>query len=445
LGNVHPGNGNYARAFSKKLVNAGIHVIIGSRDPSNAAGPNAWNTSCEILSHADAIRNADIVILAIPHEAYENFVTENAFGLQGKVIVDVSNPVTPSLSSCVRSIIGRSCGGGADSVTGSVSSAQKVQTALSSLGAKDVHVVKAFNTTSAYELENVAARLPPPIVTVSGDSEAAKLQVMNLARRMGYTALDFGGVENSIIQERTVHRFFDGWVSAVLVTVVVLLLLTIYWANKYYIGKKVATAFWYSWLLGPVGDASAIVLGLCFLPGCVAGFWQLIRGTSKRPFPSWFGSWLNIRKQLGLLAFFLASMHAIAGCLHGKPSGEFGKPTYDDYTYLSFGAIAYVFLGILAICSGTIAAQGQMSWMEYKFVFGALGYATLALVIVHIAYLMPAWVSMMSDRKMASDMGYKNNVPIIYFSMAVTGLVMLLKIVLSLPPLSLMLSKVRTR
>jgi predicted dinucleotide-binding enzyme/DMSO/TMAO reductase YedYZ heme-binding membrane subunit len=383
--------------------------------------------------------------LAIPHAAYESFVTEYAFGLQGKILVDVTNPVTPGLYSCIRSIIGRSCGGGADRITGNVSSAQNVQAKLCSLGAKGVHVVKAFNTTSAYELENVAARLPPPIVTVSGDNESAKLQVMNVARRMGYTALDFGGIENSIIQERTVHRFFDGWVSAVIVTVVVLLFLTVYWANMYYIGKRAATSFWYAWLLNPVGDASAIVLSLCFLPGCVAGFWQLVRGTAKRPFPSWFGSWLNIRKQLGLLAFFLAAMHAVAGCLHGKPTSEFGKPTYDDYTYISFGAIAFVFLGVLAVCSGTIAAQGQMSWMEYKFVFGALGYATLAFVIVHIAYLMPGWVKMMSDREMAIDMGFKNNVPIIYFSMAVTGLVMLLKIILCLPPFSWQLSKVRTR
>jgi hypothetical protein len=226
---------------------------------------------------------------------------------------------------------------------------------------------------------------------------------MNVAPRMDYTALDFERIENSIIQERTVHRFF---VSAFIFTVVVLLFLTVYWANMYYIGKRAATSFWYSWMLNPEGDASAIVLRLCFLPGCVSGFWQLVRGTSKRHFPSGFGSRLNIRKQLGLLAIFLAATHAVAGCLHGRPTGEFGKPTYDDYTYLSFCAIDFVFLGVLAVFSGTIAAQGQMSWMEYKFVFRALGYATLAFVIVHIAYLMPGWVKMMSDREMAIDMGF---------------------------------------
>jgi predicted dinucleotide-binding enzyme/DMSO/TMAO reductase YedYZ heme-binding membrane subunit len=444
LGKVHPGTGNYARAISKRLACSGITVVIGSRDPAKAVGSNAWSSPFEHVSHTDAIRNAEIVILAIPYNAYESFVTENAFGLQGKTLVDVTNPVTPGLHSCMHSIIGRSCGGGADRITGDVSSAQNIQAKLFSLGAKDVHVVKAFNATSAYELGNMAARLAPPIVTVSGDSEAAKLQVMNLARRMGYTALDFGGIENSIIQERTVHRFFERWVSAVIVSVVVLLVLTIYWANKFYMGKKAATSFWLTWLLRPVGDTSAIVLSLSFLPGSIAGFWQLVRGTAKRPFPSWFGSWLNIRKQLGLLAFFLAAMHALGGCLQGTPPSASGKPTFNEYTYISFGAMAFVFFGILAVCSVSSAAQGQMSWLEYKFVFGALGYATLALVIVHISFMMPGRVqAILSQRKMATSIGYQNNVLVIYLSIAITGLVMMLKIILCLPPLSWRLSKVR--
>ena len=51
------------------------------------------------------------------------------------------------------------------------------------------------------------------------------------------------------------------------------------------------------------------MLSLCYLPGLIASYLQLIRGTKYSRFPNWLDKWLRMRKQLGLLMLFSASLH----------------------------------------------------------------------------------------------------------------------------------------
>ena len=51
------------------------------------------------------------------------------------------------------------------------------------------------------------------------------------------------------------------------------------------------------------------LLAACYLPGVLAAYLQLIRGTKYSWFPSWLDNWLKMRKQLGLLMLFAASIH----------------------------------------------------------------------------------------------------------------------------------------
>jgi hypothetical protein len=55
---------------------------------------------------------------------------------------------------------------------------------------------------------------------------------------MGYVGLDFGSLPASYMQEQTVHRFFDGWVAATIVSTIVALLITLYFSNIYWAGSK---------------------------------------------------------------------------------------------------------------------------------------------------------------------------------------------------------------
>jgi predicted dinucleotide-binding enzyme len=437
---VAPGNGNYGRALARRLVSCGVPVVIGSRDPKAAVGLGAWGTACDVVSSEAAFAFSNLIILAIPHSCYVDFVIAHSSSLSGKILLDVTNPVTPSFASWAPALFCKTFRRNADVEMTGESSAQRLQATVRSKGVKDCAVVKAFNNVSAYELDDSASRLPGPVVPVSADDPSAREVVMNLARKMGFSPLDFGGLETAVIQERTVHRFFDGWVTATTLTVIIAVLWSLYWANQYYADDQKANSIWFAWLLDPVGDIATVLLALTFIPGSIAGFWQLARGSAKRPFPSWFGSWMNIRKQIGVMGFFVASIHAFGGCLHGKPHEMEGMPApgYNEYTYLSFGPIAYCFYAVLAACTGTLSAQGQMSWMEFKFVFSTLGYVTIALVLIHVGYLIPGWQSWLA----ASDAPHNKVVPL-YFSFGIAALAMLLRLVLWTPPLSWKLAKLR--
>ena len=54
---------------------------------------------------------------------------------------------------------------------------------------------------------------------------------------------------------------------------------------------------------------SLLTLALCYLPGVLAAWLQLARGTKYSRFPRWLDNWLKMRKQLGLLMLFAASIH----------------------------------------------------------------------------------------------------------------------------------------
>ncbi len=51
------------------------------------------------------------------------------------------------------------------------------------------------------------------------------------------------------------------------------------------------------------------LLALCYLPGVIAAYIQIFRGTKFSRFPNWLDNWLKMRKQLGLLMLFSASIH----------------------------------------------------------------------------------------------------------------------------------------
>ena len=53
------------------------------------------------------------------------------------------------------------------------------------------------------------------------------------------------------------------------------------------------------------------MLAICYMPGCIAAYIQLIRGTKYSRFPNFLDKWLKMRKYLGLLMLFSASMHVI--------------------------------------------------------------------------------------------------------------------------------------
>ena len=437
--------------------------MIGSRSPVGAADA-AWAPPVNVLPVGDALKNCRLVVLAIPSHAAAAWVGEHASSLHDKVLVDVANPVNPSFATVVSTLAAKAAGrrhtptaavpvadaeaeGGlspaakATAAAAAVvaddplaSSAEQVAAAMAALQLPATPVVKAFNNVSAYALDEAAAQTPPPTVWVSTDDAGAKAEVLALGRRLGFPVADAGGLTTARTQEATIHRFFDGWVAAVVLSTIIMVLWTVYWSNIFYVEEDFpATVFWFFWLLRPVGDVAAVLLGLTFLPGALAAAVQLATGTSKRPFPAWFGSWLAIRKQIGLMGWWLATLHAIAGALRGVR--ELGA-TYDTFTYISFGIIAYGAYTIMTMASNPAVAS-SMSWSEFKFVFSGLGLLTMALVLVH----MGVRIKIMAPHTSAG----KNPVSTLFLAFGILGLSAVAMFVCKVPPLSWAIKRVRAK
>ena len=172
------GTGNMASGLANSLVGAQYQVAIGSRDPVKAAA------LAEKVGHgaqgggiAAAVKLADIVVLAVPFAGAAEAL-KAADDLAGKVLVDISNPISADYKSLV---IGHT-----------TSAAEEIQ----ALVPKAV-VVKAFNTLFAQLLSADARQGKTLQVFVAGDDEAAKAQVSVLARSMGFEPVDAGPLNNS--------------------------------------------------------------------------------------------------------------------------------------------------------------------------------------------------------------------------------------------------------
>jgi NADP oxidoreductase coenzyme F420-dependent len=171
------GAGAYGAGFAQRLATSGVNVVAGSRNLSSAgANAHPWAAgTCDVVPVDEAASQANVVVLAIPHDAYAGFVSDHSATLLSgseKVLVDVCNPVRPGFPSCARAIFARARGDTDTVLSGRESSAQRLQTALGSLsggksgssGLATCCVVNAFNSVSAFELDSQYARSPRPVV-----------------------------------------------------------------------------------------------------------------------------------------------------------------------------------------------------------------------------------------------------------------------------------------
>lgn len=172
------GTGNMASGLANTIAGAQHEVIIGSRDPAKASalaekiGHGAQGGGIEA-----AAKLADVVILAIPYGGAAEAIKE-AGSLDGKVLVDITNPISADYKSLV---IGHT-----------TSSAEEIQ-AL----APTASVVKAFNTIFAQLLPTEARQGKTLQVFVASDDAEAKTQVSTLAQSIGFDAVDAGPLSNS--------------------------------------------------------------------------------------------------------------------------------------------------------------------------------------------------------------------------------------------------------
>jgi predicted dinucleotide-binding enzyme len=165
------GSGGMATAVAGRIAKAGHIVEVFSRDPAKA------RTLADKLAGATtgtygAAPAGDIIILAVPYGSAAGVVTDFGDALDGKVIIDITNPVTPDMSGLVTP---HGSSGAQEIAKGAPAGA---------------HVVKAFNTIFGHVLAK-GGRLD---AFIAADDPEAKARVSTFIESLGLRPLDVGGL-----------------------------------------------------------------------------------------------------------------------------------------------------------------------------------------------------------------------------------------------------------
>jgi predicted dinucleotide-binding enzyme len=166
------GAGGMAAAIAGRAAQAGHTIEVVGRDTAKAqalAGTLPGGATTGAYGAAPA---GDIVILAVPYASAATVVTDYGDELDGKVIIDITNPVAPDLSGLVTP-------------HGS-SAAQEI----AKNAPAGTHVVKAFNTIFGHVLAR-GGRLD---AFIAADDAAAKARVSTFLDSLGLRPLDVGGL-----------------------------------------------------------------------------------------------------------------------------------------------------------------------------------------------------------------------------------------------------------
>jgi hypothetical protein len=93
------GTGDQGQGLAYRLGDAGVRIIIGSRDPGramkSAAGLSAMlpGATIEGAANDEASTRADLAILAVPWSAHQSTLRSLEQQLAGKIVVDCVNPL----------------------------------------------------------------------------------------------------------------------------------------------------------------------------------------------------------------------------------------------------------------------------------------------------------------------------------------------------------------
>lgn len=161
------GAGNVGGALGRACVRAGHRVAISSKDTEDAAKVAQEVGAKAADGNQGAVREADVVILAVPYAAMASILEELGDDLIGKVIVDVSNRFAAEELS-------------------DPSNAEQIQQMTTA------PVVKAFNTIFASHQSNPKVDDITLDGFVAGDDDDAKATILTLVESLGFRSIDAG-------------------------------------------------------------------------------------------------------------------------------------------------------------------------------------------------------------------------------------------------------------
>ncbi|MGA2612133.1 MAG: NAD(P)-binding domain-containing protein [Spirochaetia bacterium] len=155
------GKGNVGKALNEGLKREGYETRMTGKG-TDVRETAAWG---------------DILILAVPFNAVDSAVAEMGGAVDGKPIVDVTNPLGPNMELALGF---------------TTSGAEQLQKKVPS-----AKVVKALNTVFAKNMGTGKVRDKAISCFAAGNDQAAKASVLELARDLGFDPVDAGPLANA--------------------------------------------------------------------------------------------------------------------------------------------------------------------------------------------------------------------------------------------------------
>jgi predicted dinucleotide-binding enzyme len=179
------GLGNIGATVAANLVKGNRSVIVADRTLEKANKlSQKLGSLVTAAAIADAIKEADIIVLAVWFNTIKELFNTYATELQGKIIVDPSNPIAPDEKGGFKKIIDK------DQSAGQI---------LSSLLPKNAKLAKALGTLGATSLEKAAFQQPEKAVLFYATDDASiNTEIDNLIRDNGFEPMRVGGLDQSI-------------------------------------------------------------------------------------------------------------------------------------------------------------------------------------------------------------------------------------------------------
>ncbi len=187
------GAGNVGGTLGVRWAKARHRVVFASRNPESAevrklveaAGPNGRAGAI-----AEAIAASEVLALTTPWKATRDVLTGAGSALDGKVVIDATNPVLPTLDGLELGLTN--------------SAGEQV-----SQWAPGARVVRAFNTVGFNVMADAGFPGGKPVMFYCGDDPAAKNLVRQLAADLGFDPQDAG----PLTQARVLEPFAMLWIS----------------------------------------------------------------------------------------------------------------------------------------------------------------------------------------------------------------------------------------
>ena len=177
------GSGAVGKMLSQGFQKKGHSVRIGTEHPEKLAEWAQENKNITIGNFSETISNSDIVILAVKGTAAEAFMKKFAQELDGKVVVDATNPIAdkPPVNGVIQFF----------------TSLDKSLMEILQAAAPKAKLVKAFNSVGNAFMIDPQFDGTHPTMFICGNDSGAKKEVTDLLQTVGWEAEDMGQMESA--------------------------------------------------------------------------------------------------------------------------------------------------------------------------------------------------------------------------------------------------------